>query len=113
MKRFSLRYVAFITASSTMLLSMPLMAVAQSITGWLNPSVSAIHVDIEILGESLAEGFEEEREEEVESQDHFLLGRVSREHGSQACLGGIKCLSFSLELRAHRTLAAIRGPPSH
>ena len=113
MKRFSVRYVVFIAASLTMLLGMPLVAVAQSIAGWLTPSVTAIHVDFEILSESRGEGLDEEREEEVEPRDHLLLGRVAREQQSQICLGKIKRIAFSLDLRAHRTPAVIRGPPTH
>ena len=75
MKRRIAHLLALVTASSTMLVGIPLLAASLSCVAWPTCSISAASPEYDPAGESRGESIEEEREEEVESKVSFLAQR--------------------------------------
>ncbi len=112
MKRRVAHLLALVTASSTMLVGIPLLAASLSCVAWPTCSISAASPEYDPAGESRGESIEEEREEEVESKVSFLAQRPANESLDMLCVGKAEQRASLGMAGPQAFLRSIRGPPS-
>ncbi len=112
MVQASVRVLALLTASATMLLGMPLLSLAAWGGDQQRPAFAAAPAEQDAAGESAFERFEEEREDEPETRPLFLAGRLGGEPLASLCLGVVGHPGrVSRPVKSHGVLP-IRGPPA-
>jgi hypothetical protein len=112
MKRRVAHLLALVTASSTMLVGMPLLAASLSCVAWPTCSISAASPEYDPAGESRGESIEEEREEDVESKVAFLAQRPANASLDMLCVGKAEQRGSLGKAGPQAFLRSIRGPPS-
>jgi hypothetical protein len=112
MTRRAAHLLVLFTASSAMLVGVPLLSVALAHDAWPDASVSAASPEYDMAGESRSESVEEEREEEVESKMHLFATRVAGE-SIDIRPSGIAAPCTALTRSGSRlSTGTSRGPPA-